>query len=100
MQANGSEMLRLACCLAVERGVKVIAPVHDALLIEARVGNLVDAVITTRRAMAEASRIVLGNLTLRSDVKVFSYPMRYIDDRGFAMWNRVWRIIRALEGGK
>src|SRR5207245_269910 len=32
MQGNASEMLRLACCLAVERGVQVIAPVHDALL--------------------------------------------------------------------
>ena len=100
MQANGSEMLRLACCLAVERGVKVIAPVHDALLIEAKVGDLVEAVVITRRAMAEASRIVLLNLTLRTDVKIFSYPMRYIDMRGFAMWNTVWRIIRQLEGGK
>jgi len=33
MQANGAEMLRLACCLATERGVEVCAPVHDALLI-------------------------------------------------------------------
>src|SRR5215510_1346814 len=34
MQANGAEMLRLACCLATERGVEVCAPVHDALLVE------------------------------------------------------------------
>jgi len=34
MQANGAEMLRLACCLATERGVAVCAPVHDALLLE------------------------------------------------------------------
>ncbi len=34
MQANGAEMLRLACCLATERGVAVCAPVHDALLVE------------------------------------------------------------------
>ena len=34
MQANGAEMLRLACCLAIERGVKVCAPVHDAILID------------------------------------------------------------------
>ena len=32
MQANGAEMLRLACCLATERGVQVCAPVHDAVL--------------------------------------------------------------------
>ena len=34
MQANGAEMLRLACCLATERGIAVCCPVHDALLIE------------------------------------------------------------------
>ena len=33
MQANGAEMLRLACCLATERGIAVCAPVHDAILI-------------------------------------------------------------------
>jgi hypothetical protein len=33
MQANGAEMLRLACCLGTERGVEVCAPVHDAVLI-------------------------------------------------------------------
>src|SRR5262249_7505714 len=33
MQANGAEMLRLACCLATEQGVRVVAPVHDALMI-------------------------------------------------------------------
>ena len=34
MQANGAEMLRLACCLGIERGMKICAPVHDAVLIE------------------------------------------------------------------
>jgi DNA polymerase-1 len=31
MQGNGSEMLRLACCLAAEAGLEVCAPVHDAV---------------------------------------------------------------------
>ena len=33
MQANGAEMLRIACCLTTERGIEVCAPVHDAVLI-------------------------------------------------------------------
>jgi hypothetical protein len=33
MQANGAEMLRLACSLGTERGIEVCAPVHDAVLI-------------------------------------------------------------------
>ena len=32
MQANGAEMLRLACWLATERGIEICAPVHDAVL--------------------------------------------------------------------
>jgi hypothetical protein len=31
MQANGAEMMRLACCLATEDGLEIVAPVHDAL---------------------------------------------------------------------
>src|SRR5262249_15536967 len=40
MQANGAEMLRLACCLATERGISVCAPVHDAILIQAPLDRL------------------------------------------------------------
>jgi DNA polymerase I len=29
-QANGSDLMRLAACLATERGVQVCGPVHDA----------------------------------------------------------------------
>lgn len=97
MQANGAEMLRLAVIFAIERGVKVIAPVHDALMIEAPEGELVSAVIETRRAMARASRIVLQTMELRTDVKVCRYPIRYMDKRGVQMWRKVWQIIREQE---
>jgi DNA polymerase I-like protein with 3'-5' exonuclease and polymerase domains len=94
MQANGAEILRLACCLALDRGIKVVAPVHDALLIEAPVVNLVGTVIAAQRAMRDASRIVLGNLELRTDVKIFRAPNRYVDKRGVQMWRKVWKLIR------
>ena len=48
MQANGAEMLRVACCLGVERGVEICAPVHDAVLICAPEERL-DADIETMR---------------------------------------------------
>ncbi len=60
MQANGAEMLRLACCLASERGVEICAPVHDALLICAPLDQLAEAARQMQDAMAEASRIVLA----------------------------------------
>jgi len=33
MQANGAEMIRLAACLASEAGLRICAPIHDALLL-------------------------------------------------------------------
>jgi DNA polymerase I len=60
MQANGAEMLRLACCLATERGIEVCAPIHDAVLICAPLERLDADVVRMQDAMREASRVVLG----------------------------------------
>ena len=93
MQANGAEMLRLACCLTTESGIRVCAPQHDALLIEARLSDLDAAVAETQRLMAEASSIVLGGFELRSGVRVVRYPNRLGDDRGSAIWPIVEKLI-------
>ena len=97
MQANGAEMLRLACALATERGVGVCAPVHDAILIEASLGELHETIEAARNAMAEASAIVLDGFELRTDVLIVRYPDRYRDERGGEMWDTVWEIIREIE---
>lgn len=93
MQANGAEMLRLACCLATERGVEVCAPVHDAVLISAPLERLEDDIASTRAAMAEASRIVLGGFELRTDVARIRHPDRFSDLRGTTMWRQVMSLI-------
>ena len=89
MQSNGAEMLRLACCTVTEAGIAVCAPNHDALLIEAQIADLADAVATTQRLMAEASDIVLDGFALRTSVKTFTAPDRWRDPRGHAVWNAV-----------
>jgi hypothetical protein len=93
MQANGAEMLRLACCLATERGVTVCCPVHDALLIEADAGAIDGVVRETQAAMREASELVLPGFPLRTEAKVVRWPDRYVDDRGRRMWEEVWRLV-------
>jgi hypothetical protein len=92
-QANGAELLRLACCLATERGVSVVAPVHDALLIEASADAIDEAVARTQEAMAEASEVVLAGFRLRSDAKIVRWPDRYMDERGRAFWGRVMGLL-------
>lgn len=89
MQANGAEMMRLACIRLVESGIQVIAPVHDALLIEAPLDQLEDAIRQTQDAMRWASGMVLKGFELSSEVKRTTFPGRYVDKRGTAMWNAV-----------
>ena len=93
MQANGAEMMRLACCLATERGIEVCAPVHDAVLICAPLDRLDADIAAMRAAMADASRIVLGGFELRTDVSVTRWPNRYMDGRGRVMWDRVTKLL-------
>lgn len=97
MQANGAEMMRLACCLVVERGVELCAPIHDALLVEANEKEIEKIVQITQLAMEEASAIILGGFGLRSDAKIIRYPDRYEDKRGAVMWQTVWELIQKLE---
>ena len=94
MQANGAEMLRLACSLATERGILVCAPVHDAVLVEGPLSDIATTVVATQDAMRQASELVLGGFELRSDVKLVSYPDHYMDERGLRMWNEVWALLR------
>jgi hypothetical protein len=93
MQANGAEMLRIASILLTEAGIRVCAPVHDALLIEAPLDELDAAIATTKALMQEASRIVLDGFELGSDVKEVRYPERYMDKRGVVMWNKVMHLL-------
>jgi DNA polymerase I len=92
MQANGAEMLRLACIYISEKGVRICAPVHDALLIEAPLAKLDTHVQRAQDLMAQASRDVLDGFELRSDAKIVEYPYRYMDERGVTMWETVTRL--------
>lgn len=93
MQANGAEMLRLACIFLTEAGIRVCAPVHDALMIESTLDVLDVTVAEAQKLMAEASAAVLGGFELNSDVKIIRYPARFMDERGELMWNKVMGLI-------
>jgi len=95
MQANGAEMLRLACIFGVEAGITICAPVHDALLIEAESDAIAEQVRLMQGFMAKASACVLGGFELRSDVKLVPSPERYSDPRGRVMWERVEDLLSA-----
>ena len=96
-QANGAEMLRLACCFAVERGIEVCAPVHDAMLICAPLDQIAEDATCMRACMSKASQVVLNGFELRSDMSIVKHPDRYSDQRGAVMWARVHELLAAQE---
>jgi hypothetical protein len=82
MQGNGSEMLKLACCLGTEGGISICAPVHDAILMQAPIDHWEEDVARMRAYMAEASRIVLNGFVLPTEQHVFPHPEHYSDPQG------------------
>ena len=52
--------LIMACILAVERGINLCAPIHDALFIEAPIDQIDAEVARLMACMSEASEAVLG----------------------------------------
>ena len=68
-QAHGAEVLRAACSLIVEDGIRLCAPIHDAVLVEAPIDEIDAVVERTRRHMAQASRDVLGGLEIGTDAE-------------------------------
>jgi hypothetical protein len=96
IQATGADILRVACILANRRGIRLLAPVHDAVLIEAPIERIEADVALMREIMRRASRIVLGgNHELRTDYTIVRYPYRYSDPRGQAIWERVLQLLAA-----
>ena len=85
--------LRLACCLATERGIQVCAPIHDAVLICAPLDRLEADVVAMRAAMAEASQVVLNGFELGTDAELVRWPDRYMDPRGAVMWTKVMELL-------
>ena len=97
MQGNGAEMLRIACIFLAEAGIRVCAPVHDAVLIELPLVGLEQGIAKALGLMRQASSAVLGDFELGSDAKIICYPDRYMDERGEVMWNTVMRLIQKFK---
>ena len=94
IQAHGAEMLRIACILAVESGIKLCAPIHDALLIEAPADQIDAEVARLKDCMFEASEAVLGDgKVCRVDADIVRYPDRYMDEHGKQMWNQIMGLL-------
>jgi DNA polymerase family A len=91
MQAHGAEILRAACAFALEAGVRICAPLHDAALIDAKEEDICRAVAVMRQAMVDASIAVIG-MPLRVDAEIVRFPSSLGGD------SPIWRLLNRLLG--
>jgi DNA polymerase I len=95
-QAGCAEILRLACILAVERGLgsMLCAPHHDALYLECDETEAERVTAELESCFREASDTVLsGRVQLRLETGTVRYPDHYHDDDGKEIWEMVVKFL-------
>ena len=92
-------MIQIACILAIERGINLCAPIHDALLIEAPIDEIEAEVARLKACMPEASEAVLGDgKACRVDASIVRYPDRFMDEDGQELWDQIICLLAETEG--
>ena len=97
MQANASELLRIACILMVENGITLCAPVHDAVLIQAPDDLIEEHVAIAQTCMSLASQKMLSGFALSSDAAILRYPQRFLEDGAAEFWEKVMAILQIVQ---
>jgi DNA polymerase-1 len=97
IQSSAAEILHVACILAERRGLEIVAPVHDAFMAQAPIGELEDASIELDRVMRDASKIVLRGYEIPTDVQLVRPGEQFFDERGLQMWKTVTGLLAKLE---
>jgi hypothetical protein len=94
IQSAGAAMLQVALPMIERAGVKVLASVHDAVLIESDV-TLIDAhAELASHAMEQAGkRLLRTDLICRTDPKIVKWPDRFMDDDGAEMFQSIMRAL-------
>jgi hypothetical protein len=98
IQSTCADLFRLAYVWGARHGLTLIAPVHDAVLLESAEDRIETDVALMREIMRRASRVILnptadGTIALRSDVKIIRYPDRFTDSRGTELWATVLKLL-------
>ena len=98
IQSTCADMFRLAYVWGTRHGLSLIAPVHDAVLLEAPEDRIEHDVALMREIMRRASRVILnptadGTFELRTDAKIIRYSDRFTDPRGTELWETVLKLL-------
>jgi DNA polymerase I-like protein with 3'-5' exonuclease and polymerase domains len=98
IQSTCADIFRLAYVWGTHHGLTLIAPVHDAVLLEAPEDRIEADAALMCKILRRASRVILnptadGTIELRTDVKIIRYPDRFTDPRGTELWETVLKLL-------
>ena len=85
MQSTASEILHVACILAERRRIRLVASVHDALMVECAADAIEEASAALDQVMRDAAAAVLSGYELPTDDQPIKHGERFFDDRGLKM---------------
>ena len=92
VQSTGAAILRLAQINLRKRGVKMLAPVHDAILVEYEIASDKDVLRICKEEMVAAGRVFLKGHELLVDVEAaVAYPDTF-PPGDLTIWNLVMNL--------
>jgi hypothetical protein len=97
IQGTGGDLLRLASIRAMEAGLDVGAPVHDALLLCAPLGEIEEQAHELEQVMARASMELLDGVALRSETSITVFPDRYESEKGHDLWELTLKMLEEVK---
>jgi hypothetical protein len=103
IQSTCADVFRLAYVWGTHHGLTLIAPVHDAVLLEAPEDRIEADVALMCEIMRRASRVIFnltadGTFELHTDYKIIRYPDRFTDPRGTELWETVLKLLAERRG--
>ena len=98
-KSTAAEVLHVVTILAERRGIEIVAPIHDAILVEGDAADARELAQAADRLMRDASALVLKGYELPSDCAILMPGEHFQDKRGAAMWATVTRLLAKLRRG-
>ena len=101
IQAAGAEILRIAVIALEEEGYRVVATIHDAVLVEMDASTWQEDLPIIQGLMSRAALAVVPEIEIRTDADLTMPDANFIDPRGIDFWKCILPIIaRDLEPGQ
>ncbi len=93
IQAAGAEILRIAVIALEEAGHRVVATIHDAVLVEMDAVGWEVELPQVQDKLSRAARAIAHEIEIRTDVNLIMPGEHFVDARGVAFWDLVSNII-------